>query len=38
VFSYHIADASIHFVSRGTLTDSQRKGWWNKLWDKISPF
>ena len=38
IFSYNIADASIHVVSRGTLTDSQRKGWWNKFWDKITPF
>jgi flagellar L-ring protein precursor FlgH len=38
VFSYNIADASIHIISRGTITDSQRKGWWTRLWDKISPF
>jgi flagellar L-ring protein FlgH len=38
IFSYNIADASIHIVSRGTLTDSQRKGWWTKFWDKVSPF
>lgn len=38
IFSYNIADASIHIVSKGTLTDSTRKGWWNKLWDKLTPF
>ena len=38
VFSYNIADASIHIISKGTITDSQRKGWWNRIWDKISPF
>jgi len=38
VYSYNIADASIHIISKGTITDSQRKGWWNRIWDKISPF
>ena len=38
VFSYNIADASIKFISRGTVTDSQRKGWITRLWDKLSPF
>jgi flagellar L-ring protein precursor FlgH len=38
VFSYNIADASIQFVSRGTITDNQRKGWFNRFWDKINPF
>ena len=38
VFSYNVADASIKFVSRGTVTDSQRKGWFFRLWEKISPF
>ena len=38
VFSYNVADASIHFLSRGTITDTQRKGWFTKLWDKLTPF
>ena len=38
VFSYNIADASIQFVSHGTITDSQNKGWFNRIWDKINPF
>jgi flagellar L-ring protein precursor FlgH len=38
VFSYNIADASIKFISKGTVTDSQRKGWFTKIWDKLSPF
>ncbi len=38
VFSYSISDASIKFVSKGTLSDSQRKGWFTKIWDKLSPF
>jgi len=38
VFSYNVADASIKLVSKGTITDSQRKGWFMKLWDKLAPF
>ena len=38
VFSSNIADASIQFVSHGTITDSQNKGWFNRIWDKINPF
>ena len=38
VFSYNIADATIKFVTKGTITDSQRKGWFQRLWDKLSPF
>jgi flagellar L-ring protein precursor FlgH len=38
VFSYNIADASIQFVSHGTITDAQNKGWFNRIWDKINPF
>ena len=38
VFSYNVADASIKMVSKGTITDSQRKGWFTRLWEKIAPF
>lgn len=38
VLSYNIADATIKFVSTGTITDSQRKGWFFRLWEKIAPF
>ncbi|MDB6035616.1 MAG: flgH, partial [Verrucomicrobiales bacterium] len=38
VFSYNMADASIKFVSKGTVTDSQRKGWFTRIWDKLTPF
>jgi flagellar L-ring protein FlgH len=38
VFSYNIADASIQYISHGALTDSQNKGWFTKVWDKVSPF
>jgi flagellar L-ring protein FlgH len=38
VFSYNIADASIQYISHGALSDSQNKGWFTKVWDKVSPF
>jgi flagellar L-ring protein FlgH len=38
VLSYNVADATIKFVTKGTITDSQRKGWFQRLWDKFSPF
>jgi flagellar L-ring protein precursor FlgH len=38
VFSYNVADASIQFVSKGTISDNQRKGWFFRAWEKISPF
>ncbi|HEY0455753.1 MAG TPA: flagellar basal body L-ring protein FlgH [Verrucomicrobiae bacterium] len=38
IFSYNVADATIQFVSRGTVTDNQRKGWFTKFWEKLTPF
>lgn len=38
VYSYNIADSTIKFVSKGTISDTQRKGWVTKIWDKITPF
>lgn len=38
VFSYNIAEASIHYVSKGVVSDSQRKGWFTRVWDKVAPF
>lgn len=38
VFSYNIADSTIKFVSKGAISDNQRKGWFTKIWDKVSPF
>jgi flagellar L-ring protein precursor FlgH len=37
-FSYNVADATIKFVSKGSISDTQRKGWAMKIWDKLSPF
>jgi len=38
VFSYNVADASIQFFSKGTVSDNQRKGWLMKIWEKLTPF
>ncbi len=38
VFSYNVSDATIRMVSKGSVTDTQRKGWLHKVWDKFSPF
>jgi flagellar L-ring protein precursor FlgH len=36
--SYNVADATIQFISKGTITDTQNKGWFMKAWDKFAPF
>jgi flagellar L-ring protein FlgH len=38
VYSYNVADATIRFISSGTVTDNTRKGWFTRVWEKISPF
>jgi flagellar L-ring protein precursor FlgH len=38
VYSFNVADAVIKYVSKGTVSDAQRKGWWTKIWDKLTPF
>ncbi|HEY1716770.1 MAG TPA: flagellar basal body L-ring protein FlgH [Verrucomicrobiae bacterium] len=38
VLSYNVADATIQIIGKGTVTDSQNKGWFNRIWDKINPF
>lgn len=38
VFSYNVADASIQIIGKGTVTDTQRKGWFTRIWDKLTPF
>ena len=38
VFSYNVANATIRFVSKGAITDSQKKGWFTRVWDKVTPF
>ena len=38
VLSYNVADATIRFISKGTISDAQRKGWFTRIWDKLTPF
>jgi flagellar L-ring protein precursor FlgH len=38
VLSTNIADAQIEFVSEGTLSEAQRKGWLLRLANKVTPF
>jgi flagellar L-ring protein precursor FlgH len=38
VYSYNVADAKITIIGKGTVSDAQRKGWFTKIWDKVSPF
>lgn len=38
VLSYNVADATIQIVGKGVVTDSQRKGWFTRILDKVIPF
>ena len=38
VYSYNVADVTIRFVAKGAVTDGQKKGWFNKILDKVNPF
>ena len=38
VYSYHLADVSIGLKDEGAVSDSRKKGWFSKLWGKITPF
>jgi flagellar L-ring protein precursor FlgH len=38
IFSSNIAEATIKYVSSGTITDNQKKGWFMKAWEKLTPF
>ena len=33
-----VADATIKYISKGTVSDNQRKGWFTKIWEKVTPF
>ena len=38
VLSYNVADATISIAGKGTVSDTQRKGWFTQIWDKLTPF
>ena len=38
VLSYNVADATISITGKGTVTDTERKGWFTRVLDKVIPF
>jgi len=38
ISSCNVADASIQIVGKGTVTDTQNKGWFTRILDKVIPF
>ena len=38
IYSYHISDLSLRYINEGELTSSQRKGWFKRFWDNVTPF
>ena len=38
IYSYSVADATIKYVSSGGISDNQRKGWFTRIWEKVTPF
>jgi len=38
VSSQNVADANIQILGKGSVTDTTRKGWFNRIWDKLNPF
>lgn len=38
ILSTNVADARVEFVSEGSLTEAQKRGWLSKLYEKLRPF
>jgi len=38
VYSYNIAEAKVEIISKGTISDNQRKGWFTRIWETVTPF
>lgn len=38
VFSYNLADVSIRFEDSGAISNAQKKGWFGRVWDVLTPF
>ncbi|MEC8928592.1 MAG: flagellar basal body L-ring protein FlgH [Verrucomicrobiota bacterium] len=38
VISYKLADVSLRYINTGVASDTQNKGWFTRIWDKVSPF
>jgi flagellar L-ring protein precursor FlgH len=37
-YSYNIADSTVRIVSRGSISDTSKKGWVTRALDKVNPF
>ena len=37
VLSYQLADLTLRFDGPGSVNDSQKRGWFGKVWDKVNP-
>lgn len=37
ILSSNIADARVEFISEGTLTDAQKRGWLSKVYERLRP-
>jgi flagellar L-ring protein precursor FlgH len=38
VMSYNVADATIQMIGKGAVSDTQNKGWFTRILDKVNPF
>jgi flagellar L-ring protein precursor FlgH len=38
IMSYNVADATIQMVGKGAVSDTQNKGWFTRVLDKVIPF
>ncbi len=38
IYSHSIAEATIKYVSSGSISDNQKKGWFTRVWEKVTPF
>jgi flagellar L-ring protein FlgH len=38
VYSYTVADATIKITSHGSIPATQRKGWFTRVWEFVTPF
>ena len=38
VYSYNVANATIKIVSKGTVSDNTKKGWFLRIFEKVTPF
>lgn len=38
VFSSNLADVSIRFEDSGAISNAQKKGWFSRAWDVLTPF